>query len=243
MAQHVEIDTLRDVQPWAPHQAYSFPKVGIANRPSLAERINKDIALDLLEVDIDTLKGPLFEQVWGDAGGSLPRLSTLAWTAAQPLAYVLSIGFSGESCGAYCEGFSIHCNYDLRTGERLQFDSLFTHVGFVAVNDLVEKRWSMVVEREIALLEDTLRKHGRSAEEREELTASLNLYKTCLAERSGVRPYVEDFDMLRNELWLRVARCSAHVERDADTLGSVVMALPYADIARYMRPEALALIR
>lgn len=243
MAQTVVIDTLAAKQPWKPFQVYSFPRVGIANRPQLAGRINRDLAMDLLEVDIDTLKGPLFQQVWGDGEGGLPRLSTLTWTSARPLGNVLSFEFSGEACGAYCEDFSIHFNYDLRTGERLQFDSLFTQGGSIAVNDLVGKRWNMAVEREIALLEDSLQKHGRSDEEREELTASLNLYKSCLAERSGLPPYVEDFDLHRNELWLRVARCSTHADREIDVLYNMVMVLPYADIARYMRPEALALIK
>lgn len=243
MSQTLVIDTLTAKQPWAPFQAYSFPRVGIANRPQLAARINRDLALELLEVDIDTLQGPLFQQVWGDAEGRLPRLNTLTWTSAQHLPNVLSFEFTGEACGAYCEGFSIHYNYDLRTGARLRYGSLFTQKGWMAVNELVGKRWSFAVESEIARLEDSLRKTDRFAEERDAITTSLALYKTCLAERSGLMPYVEDFDVLGNELQLQVARCSAHADRDADALESVTVELPYADIARYMVPEVLALIR
>ncbi len=242
-AQTVEIDTLAAKQPWAPFQAYSFPKVGIEHRQELAERINKDLALDLLEVDVDTLNGPVFQHVWGDADGTMPRLNTLTWTSARHLRNVLSFEFSGEACGAYCEGFSIHYSYDLRTGNRLVFDSLFTQKGLLAVNEWVGKRWSMAVEREIVLLEDSLRKPDGSADERDAITTALALYRDCLAARSGLPPYVEDFELLATELRLRVARCSAHVDQDADALGSVLVVLPYADLTRYLKPEVLALIR
>ena len=242
-AQAVVIDTLAAKQPWEPFQAYSFPKVGIADRPELAERINKDLAKDLLEVDIDTLKGSLFQQVWGDAEGSLPRLSTLTWTSARNLKNVLSFEFSGEACGAYCEGFSIHYNYDLRSGERVQFDSLFTQVGSLEVREWVGKRWAMAVEVEIAHLQDSLHTRVMAADEQEAIEASLSLYNDCLVERTRQLPYIEDLELLRTGLRVSVARCSAHVDRDADALGSVAVVLPYAGIARYMRPGALALIR
>ncbi len=243
MAQTVVIDTLAGKQPWKPFQSYSFPKVGITDRPELAERINKDLALDLLEVDIDTLKGSLFQQVWGDAEGGLPRLNTLAWTSVRPLANVLSFEFSGEACGAYCEDFSIHYNYDLRTGERLQFDSLFTQVGSLEVREWIGKRWAMAMEVEIAHLQDSLRTWVMAADEQEAIEASLSLYNDCLVERTRQLPYIEDFEFLRTGLRVSVARCSTHVDREADAMGSVAVELRYADIARYMRREALALIR
>ena len=101
----------------------------------------------------------------------------------------------------------------------------------------------MAMEVEIAHLQDSLRTWVMAADEQEAIEASLSLYNDCLVERTRQLPYIEDFEFLRTGLRVSVARCSTHVDREADAMGSVAVELRYADIARYMRREALALIR
>ena len=131
-AQSLVVDTISARQPWSPFELYTFPHLGMAGHRDVAERINRDLAIDLLEVDPDTLEGILFQNVWGDpAQGPMPRLSSVTWSYARPLAHVLCFAFSAEACGAYCEGSTVHRTYDLHNGQRLEFDSLFTAVGLL----------------------------------------------------------------------------------------------------------------
>ncbi len=242
-AQPVVVDTLSAMQPWSPYEEFTFPHFIIPGKPQLAERIERDLCIDFLEVDPDTAKGSIFQQVWGDRASAAPqRLSSLSWTSEQPLPEVLSVSFTAEGCGAYCEGFTIHYNYDLRDGHRLQFDSLFTATGRIAVDDSLRSNWQGAVEAHISLLlHDSLPGADGSNEYREWREDALSMYRQCLLERADYRPYVSDVEPLGQALRVHIARCSAHANRNLDELDAVEVDLPYKWLRRYLRPGLAAL--
>lgn len=241
-AQELVVDTIKAQQPWAPFALYAFPQIKLLNRPEVAERINKDLVLDLLEVDLDTLHGNVFEQVWGDASGSLPRLSGLSWEVAHVLPNVLTIEVSGESCGAHCDPFSLHYNYDLRSGERLQYPTIFTANGLQAVNGLVGKKWADQLEDEIGSLQEDLDAIGPQADSTTATAARLDLYRNCLAERRSLPPVVGDFAITKDALLVWVARCGGHPDQELDTLGYVAVRLPYGLLHDQLNPAVRSLV-
>jgi len=241
-AQSVVVDTISAMQPWPPHELFTFPHFSTLGQPQLAERINRDICIDFLDVDPDTAKGNLFQMEWGDPDhGPSQRLYSLTWSSSQPLPKVLSIALAGEGCGAYCEGFTTHYAYDLRDGDRLRFDSLFTAIGLLAVEDTLRKHWQAKVEAQIQLIQDSLRVTTLSVDEKEWYQEASDLYSQCLLERADERPYVSDFEPLDRKLRVYIARCSAHANRNADDLDEVAMDLPYEWLAPYLRPDVAAL--
>jgi hypothetical protein len=243
-AQPVVVDTITAMQPWPPHERFTFPHFAIPERPQLAERINRDLCIDFLEMDPDTATGSIFQTVWGDTAHGFPQqLFSLSWTSGQLLPEVLSVTLSGEGCGAYCEGFTVHYVYDLRDGSRLRYDSLFTTDGLKAVDDTLRKHWQAAVGAQLRLIQDSSRAPGLAADDRERWAEELELYRQCLAERSGLRPYVADMEPLARALRVWVAQCSAHYNRNVDDLGEVSMELPYAWLGPYLRTEALSLFR
>lgn len=244
VAQSVTVDTISAMQPWSPYEEFSFPHFISSDQPQLAARIDRDLCIELLEVDPDTAKGSIFQLAWGDPAHEMPqRLNSLTWSSNEPLPEVLSVMFAGEGCGAYCEGFTVHHNYDLRDGQRLRFDSLFTKNGALAVDDTLSRIWRTKVEAEMRSLRDSLDGKGLSAESKESWDAVLDMYRQCLPERMDQRPYVADFEPLDRILRVYIARCSAHVDRDADVLGEVSVDLPYKWLAPYLRPEVAPLFR
>ena len=242
-AQPVVVDTLSAMQPWSPYEEFSFPHFSMPGKPKLAEGIERDLCVDFLGVDPDTAKGSIFQQVWGDPTSAAPqRLSSLSWTSEQPLPEVLSVSFTAEGCGAYCEGFTTHYNYDLRDGHRLQFDSLFTETGRIAVDDSLRRKWKAAVEAQIlVLLNDSVTDTDASKESREWREDALSMYRQCLLERADYPPYVSDFEPLEQALRVRIARCSAHANRNLDDLDAVQMDLPYKWLRSFLRPELVAL--
>ena len=241
-AQSVVVDTIFAMQPWPPYEEFSFPHFTIPGQPQLAERIDRDICIDLLEVDPDTAKGSIFQMAWGDPSHEMPqRLNSITWSASQPLPEVLSVTFSGEGCGAYCEGFTIHYNYDLRDGHRLEFDSLFTQKGRTAVDDTLRKFWQAKVEAQIQMVQDSLQVTGLSADNKEWWQEASDLYRQCLLERADERPYVSDMEPLDRELRVDIARCSAHANRNVDDLDEVSIDLPHAWLGPYLRPDVAPL--
>ncbi|MEO8733675.1 MAG: hypothetical protein ABI373_05050 [Flavobacteriales bacterium] len=243
-AQSVVVDTISAMQPWPPHELFTFPHFSTPGQPLLAERINRDICIDFLEVDPDTANGSIFQVAWGDSAHTwIQPLSSLSWTVAQPMPKALSIAISAEGCGAYCEWFTTHYNYDLRDGHRLSFDSLFTEDGRITVEDTLRKHWKTAVEAQIQVIQDSLQVVGLSLDERAGWEDALDMYRQCLLEREDRSPYVSDFEPLGRELRVSIDRCSAHVNRNLDDLGEVNVDLPYEWLVPYLRPEVGSLIR
>ena len=243
-AQSVTVDTISAMQPWSPHEEFTFPHFSTLEEPQLAERINRAICIDFLEIDPDTAKGSIFQLAWGDPGRGLSqRLYSLTWSSAQPLPEVLSISFSGEGCGAYCEGFTIHYSYDLRDGHSLSFDSLFNRNGRKIVDDTLRKNWQTAVAGRIQLIHDSLDVPDLSTDNGTRWKDALDMYRECLLERADQRPYVADFEPRGQELRVYIARCSAHVDQDVDDIGEVFVDLPYEWLGPYLRPAVASLFR
>ncbi|MEO8588557.1 MAG: hypothetical protein ABI432_04250 [Flavobacteriales bacterium] len=237
-AQTVAIDTISAVQPWAPNEAYSFPHLRMPEQPDIAARIHHDLCTDFLQVDPDSAGNDIFEMVWGDAvSGGMPRLNSLTWSFTRPLPQLLGFEFSAEGCGAYCEGFTTHYVYDLRNGDRLVYDSLFTAAGLIAVNDTLDRAWRRVVSDRIQMLDDERLSSDLAPEDAERINSKIELYRVCFDERPVGEPYVADMEPLSNGMRVFIARCSAHANRELDELDAVELFLPYSWLVPYLRPD------
>lgn len=233
----LHIDTVRAVQPWHPHETYSFPRFALPERPVVAARINRDLCIDFLDVDPDTAKDMLFANVWGDTvGWTTPQLSFLEWSVRRPFAQVLQVELSGEGCGAYCEGFTMHYQFDLRTGRRLEHDSLFMPQGIAAINDTLLKAWTALLNGHMAGVVDSLADTEIDPEYVDFLRAELEMYRRCLVERTD-EPYVVDLVFEGEGVRFFLARCASHVEQALDELDPVSFTLRYSWLHRFMRPD------
>ncbi|MBK6628775.1 MAG: hypothetical protein IPG35_14475 [Flavobacteriales bacterium] len=220
-----------------PNETWTFPRIGLPQRPAVAARIDRDLCIEFLEVDPDTAGGNLFDLVWGDAEDrTMPRLRDLEWSVRQPFPEVLEVELSGEGCGAYCEGFTKRYQFDLRTGRRLDFDSLFTPEGITAINDTLLKAWNALLNDHIASMLDSLTDSEIDPEYMDQYRAEVEMYARCQAERTD-DPYVADLKLDAQGSRFFIARCAAHVDQNLDELDPVSFVLAYAWCGRWMRPE------
>ncbi|MBL7980714.1 MAG: hypothetical protein JNL52_02780 [Flavobacteriales bacterium] len=249
----VKADTIRAVQPWAPHAEYTFPQLEIPDRSVQTARIQRDLALRLLDIDLDTVaQGHLFDGVWGDPLGEwMPRLNSITWDVRTPMPEVVEVEFSAEGCGAYCEGFTSYLQYDLRDGAYIGYDSLFTPSGRVILADTLRAMWVKQVSAFLAQLNiehAALKSQVRSdtlavAEELQMFQAQVELYQRCLEERAGYGPYVMDLSIEPANLRFHMDRCANHVEQALDELDPLSIILPMEMVVPLMRPERQALFR
>ncbi len=237
----LQVDTIRAVQPWEPHAEYTFPHLVLPERPAIAARIQRDLCIDLLEVDPDTAQGRYFDRVWGDTvGWTTPRLSYLEWTVRRPMPEVVEVELSAEGCGAYCEGFTTHDQYDLRSGRRLDYDSLFTPAGVSALNDTLLVLWKELLNAHIAQVVDSLADSEIDPEYVEFLKAELEMYRECLDGRAD-DPYVEDLQVGPDGIRFFISRCAPHAWLNLDELDPVSFVLPFAWCGRWMRDDLRSL--
>jgi hypothetical protein len=237
---HVRVDTVRAIQPWAPHAGYSFPRLVMTDHPVIADRINRHLCIDFLYADPDTAEGKLFDRVWGDADGLLmPRLNDLVWSVRRPFANVAEVELEAEACGAYCEDFVMHYAFDLRDGAPLRFNSLFSTTGIAMLNDTLRALWAERLGGHAAALEQLLA-IDRDADERARLRDELELYRSCLDDRAA-DPYVMDLVLEPSGIRFFIARCAPHAFRELDELDPVSFVLPYAVCRARMRTERRAL--
>jgi hypothetical protein len=234
----LHVDTIRAVQPWPPHEVYSFPRIVMPDRQPVADRINRHLCTDFLEVDPDTAGNGIFTAVWGDTvGWTTPRLSYLEWQVRRPLPDLLEVELGGEGCGAYCEGFTMRYQYDLREGRSLTHDELFTTPGLAALNDTLHRSWSKLLTGHIAHLVDSLADAEIEPGHVEFLQARMDLYRTCLEERPEGDPYVVDMVIEGDGIRFFLARCAPHAFLNLDELDPVSFALPWSWCVPRMRPE------
>lgn len=240
----VLVNEVKATRPWEPREEYSFPRIVMPERPAVAQRINRHLCGELLEVDPDVAGNALFANVWGDSAGTwLPRLNYLTWSTAHPCAELLDVLIEGEACGAYCEGFSSHYVYDLRDGRALTFDSLFTTAGATTVNDSLYRRWVRTLGDHIATTLDGMAVEGQSTEDLERSRAMLEMYRYCMEQRPDGEPYVTDIVPFAGGIGFFLARCASHVEQELDELDPLRFDLSTAWLAQHLRPEMRALFR
>lgn len=236
------VDTIRAVQPWAPNETYTFPRLVMPERPAIAARINKHLCTVFLEVDPDTANGHYFDRVWGDnVGWTTPRLSYLEWNVSRPLPNVLEVELSGEGCGAYCEGFVTHYHYDLRDGGYIGLDSLITPEGRSAFTTTIHTRWEDTITTCIAIMLDSAALPSLDTEILEHLQATMEMYQQCLDDRSDGDAYVSDFTAEIDGIRFFTSRCAPHVVQELDVLDPVSFVLPYSTCTPWMRVEVRSL--
>jgi hypothetical protein len=237
------VDAIRAVQPVPPNELYTFPRITMPRAPQVAQRIQRDLCIDLLEVDPDTAEGHWFDHVWGDTSGSMPRLNSIDWNVTRPLSKVLCVEFSAEACGAYCEGFTLHRLFDLRTGTRLSMDTLFDATGQALIIDTLSHAWRTLVSAHLAAIRDSLAAAPSDSLMIDFFKEAEVLYSQCLEERSDAAPYVTDLVVEDRSLAFYSARCSAHWNQNADELDPVHFELSFEWLLPKMRPAFRALFR
>jgi hypothetical protein len=231
-AQDLLVDTMRMNRPWGERELYTFPLVRMPDDASTALRINRDLQLELLSVDPDTSEGRWFDLVWGDSAGQVyPPLSSISWSWSRPVQGVLSVEFSAEACGAYCEGFTNHYAYDVKYGRRIRYEELFMDSGATHIAEVLDHRWREIVGEHITILEADIAGDQDDTEDR------VQLYRSCLDERTVNSPHVEDMEVLSGAIRFTIARCSSHAELGMDELDAVAIELPRSELEEWLLPE------
>ena len=218
--------------------------------PGVAARINETVWREMLDgAAAPTTPG----KTWTPPPDKLPQgTNSLAFTvrflpAANPR--LLSLGFSGEGCGAYCEEYTSTELFDLRDGRKVTLGDLLTIEGFAAVARRVDAERRRAYQAQVRALRAALKATPKGSNEDDDDDVRLRFNEDCLKQVDG-EPTTPDYlvsDVFaldgRGGLQLTRGRCSNHAMRGLDDVDEVKTAIPAADLRPWLTPYGLALVR
>ena len=220
--------------------------------PGVAGRINAAVWREMLDgATAPTSPG----KTWTPPRDKLPQgTNSLQYTvdlfpAANPR--LLSLSFSGEGCGAYCEEYTSTRLFDLRDGREVSLGDLLTVDGFAALGHRLDAERRRAYQTQVRELRAALKAapKGRKKNDDDDTSDRLALNETCLqqaeSQPSTPRYLVGDTVSLDGHGGLRLTRdrCSNHANRALDDVDEVKVAVPAADLKAWLTPYGLAVVR
>lgn len=207
----------------------------VSDSPAVAARINGALFLGQMGMAAPAKPGESFSPL----ADQLPDgTSSQDFQLARNDDRVLTITFSTEDCGAYCEDHDNDVNFDARNGRALALEDLFTPPAL----DTVAKRIGKERERRYAdqlkdLKKDLAaqKKAHAKADEIEDLQQRIDLNQGCL---EGEKEAAHGADTLRyagfslegDGVTFRTGRCSNHASRALDDVGQIIVTMKPSEL-------------
>ncbi len=221
-------------------EVYVFPKIKYHHQ-AVADSINHFLLFNFLEIENGKFQKSIFENVWlKDTNQVIARISHISYEVLNNSKNLLSIMISAEFCGAYCEGFDMYYNFDLRTGKSITIHQLLSKEGIELFNDnlkhnLYERLDSTLIKvrQELSLVNND--------EAKEELDDKIEFIKNCFYRENP--PTIDHpFYLNKHEIVFILSTCSSHLNRSLDD-GDYIFHYTIADKHNCFTHFALKLIK
>ena len=219
----------------------------VADSPAVAARINGALFLGLMGMAAPAKPGesfsPLAEQL---PDGTASQEFQLTRNDDR----VLTITFSSEGCGAYCENHDTDYNFDARNGRALALEDLFAPPALSTVAQRIgkerERRYAdqlKALKKELA----TQQKAHAKADEIEDTHQRIELNQECFERERGSPGTAEylryvGFSLEGGSVAFRTGRCSNHASRALDDVAEIVVTLTPAELRPLLTPYGRALV-
>jgi hypothetical protein len=134
---------------------------------------------------------------------------------------ILSVEFDKEDCTrSYCEEYSTYHNFDVRTGEPIQLEKLFTEKGFEQVKQTIYQTRRQVINKFL--------KKARDANNRD----AFAIYEECLESLSREDILRSGFYFEKDKIHFVRFPCSPYIKRDVDEIGPFDDVIPFRTLRK-----------
>ena len=163
---------------------------------------------------------------------------------------VLTVAFENEGCGAYCEGYRVFYSFDVRTGDTLYAEDLFTEVGLRSLQGQIHRARLSAYRKLLVSLRNELKiaqkqRQANSQDLRNDLQERIELNSRCAGEgiHTDRTPRAADIsigfgydnlELAATEFHLTRGRCSNHAMRALDDVGDFTLTLSYAALRPHL---------
>lgn len=205
---------------------YIFPEVALKKNSALSKKINDTLRSQFLFAPPGCPRDSIFNQVRTTADHPA-NFYDISYETVYNSTNFLSLILSAESCGMYCEPFVTNFNFDLKTGNLLSLDSIFTQNGLFILTDSMNYKRALLLNKELESIRERLKtKEADDPDKKSELEEMLTMYSDCASDSLNVKftPGLEFF-FKNGVVTVCTWRCSAHYNMSLDELW--VMEFPF----------------
>jgi hypothetical protein len=243
-----QIATIKDIKQTNPlsKEKYVFPKIIIQASPYKAKKINNILRKEILDADPNTPESEIFNKVWKTSDYDMPALSNIGYEILSNRNSILSITIGAEGCGAYCESWDRYFNFNLKTGNLLTIDSLFTRTGIHQLALNLDSTKEIKIKNKLVEIQDSLKTISiqKNKDDIDYYRKMLELYTDCL-DRRIIDENISslEFVLTSSGITIYSERCSAHYNRNADELWVFIYKIAFKSWLSYLTPYARALVQ
>ena len=245
-AQQVSVKPVQETDPRFKDRNNTFPLIEIAGDDKTAGIINEYLQKDFLDVkDSSARQGSIFDNV--DPSSEDEQRTTLkdiSYEVRCNKNKLLSLAISATGCGAYCEDYTTYYSFDIKNGNRLWLDTLLRPEFKHLLLDTLNARKKDLLTKKIAWINDTLKTEEpwKSDDDPAYYTDMRRLYQDCLQDEKKDFSFVR-FYLSREQFYIELDRCSAHVNRNLDELDAFGFYFNVSAWKQYFTDYALQLVQ
>ena len=216
---------------------FIFPVISYREKPLVENKINTFLQVSELEYIPNSGKNPF--QLASTATNSYANyVYFYEWKKLETPENILSISMNGEASGAYPEGFDNWRNFDLRTGNLINLEQLFSEKG----KEIIADKIALKIKKEITdYLKELKTEKPKNKEEKETNEDQIALYEDCLQTNTVYFKYLK-FYFGKDKITFVQGRCSNHAMRALDDLDTFSIEFSYKDLLNYWSPFAKNLL-
>ena len=218
IGQYFTIDTVKDISPHAYHSKYIFPNLKCKADQVAADRINRDLRQDILEVDSGEQLNSIFEKVWGGKENPMPSAGDFSFEVINNNARFFCISVSAQGCGAYCEDWTRYYMWDSRSGRKIELQELFSPTGMIRLSDSLRTLRVHRIKSAVSDLKKAWKKDlVANPDNAEGMKVAMDIFNDCMDTTKT--PSVQfSYTMDDEQLNIYLGACLPHVIRAYDEM-------------------------
>lgn len=163
---------------------------------------------------------------------------------------VLTIVFSTEGCGAYCESYDQAFNFDARNGRLLAQEDLFVPTSLTAIAHRIGKERERQYTFQLKDLKKQLAAQQKAQAKQDildDLRQRIEFNQECLEREKGKPRSTESlryvgFSLEGAGVAFSTSRCSAHVNRALDDVGEIIVTFTPGELRPWLTPYGRTLV-
>lgn len=164
-----------DLKPEFNHN--KFPEIQIINNEKVQNKINTSLQLEYLEHLPNVFKFNPYEELKTDDENHEYIMEFYGWKVNESPKNILSIAVEAEYTGPNPEGFMVYENYDLRNGNQITVNNIFTQEGIKILGKVVNDKINLKIKN---FIEELNQIKPANNEEKETIKVETEVNKFCM---------------------------------------------------------------